>query len=76
MLEKVRKGEENLRINPRKVTRLVEQNQRLVAGAVVPLRVVEGAVAHQCHAQVGLLLGTEEDVDCLFFLQVMVLDSS
>ena len=36
-------------------------------GAVVPLRVVEGAVAHQCHTQVGLLLGTEEDVDCLFF---------
>ena len=67
MLEKVRKGEENLRINPRKVTRLVEQNQRLVAGAVVPLRVVEGAVAHQCHTQVGLLLGSKEDFDCLFF---------
>ena len=49
------------------MTCLVEQSQRPVAGAVVLLRVVEGAAAHQCHVHVGLLLGAKEDVDCFFF---------
>ena len=74
--DKVENRQQNLRINPWKVTHLAEQSQRPVAGAVVLLRVVAGAVAHQCHIQVGFLLGAKGDVDCLLFFWVMVLDCS